>query len=85
METLVNNRNMTDMSMGPGMYRLDDSKNRNKIDVDGGMGPATLKAVQNLSTDRVRAYRVLRFANIVIDKPNQEKFWVGWFRRATEV
>jgi len=31
METLVNNRNMTDMSMGPGMYRLDDAKLRNKI------------------------------------------------------
>ena len=62
-----------------------NSKNRNKIDVDGGIGPATLKAIQNLSTDRVRAYRVLRFANIVIGKPNQEKFWMGWFRRATEV
>ena len=35
--------------------------------------------------DVVRAYRVLRFANIVIDKPNQEKFWLGWFRRAIEV
>jgi len=34
---------------------------------------------------KVRAYRVLRFANIVIDKPNQEKFWLGWFRRAIEV
>ena len=45
----------------------------------------TLKAIQNVSLDRVRAYRVLRFANIVIDKPKQEKFWVGWFRRATEV
>ena len=28
---------------------------------------------------------VLRFANIVINKPNQEKFWLGWFRRALEV
>ena len=45
----------------------------------------TLKAIQNISLDRVRAYRVLRFANIVIDKPNQEKFWLGWFRRALEV
>ena len=57
----------------------------NKIEVDGGIGPATLNAIQNISLDRVRAYRVLRFANIVIDKPNQEKFWLGWFRRATEV
>ena len=62
-----------------------NSTTRNKIDVDGGIGPATLKAIRNLSIDRVRAYRVLRFANIVIDKPNQEKFWVGWYRRATEV
>ena len=62
-----------------------NSKNRNKIEVDGGLGPMTLKAIQNISLDRVRAYRVLRFANIVIDKPNQEKFWLGWFRRALEV
>ena len=62
-----------------------NSKNRNKIDVDGGIGPATLKAIQNVETDRVRAYRVLKFANIVIKKPTQEKFWLGWFRRATEV
>ena len=62
-----------------------NSKNKNKIDVDGGIGPATLKAIQNISLDRVRAYRVLRFANIVIQKPKQEKFWLGWFRRALEV
>jgi len=31
METLSNNRNMNDMSMGPGMYRLEDAKLRNKI------------------------------------------------------
>ena len=67
------------------LQRAANAKNKNKIEVDGGMGPAPLKAIQNLSTDRVRAYRVLRFANIVIDKPNQEKFWLGWFRRALEV
>ena len=31
METLKNNRNMNDMSMGPGMYRLEDTLVRNKI------------------------------------------------------
>ena len=56
-----------------------------KIDVDGGIGPATLKAIQNLELERVRAYRVLRFANLVIKKPEQERFWFGWYRRATEV
>ena len=67
------------------LQRAANSKLRNKIDVDGGIGPATLKAIQNLDVERVRAYRVLRFANIVIDKPNQERFWTGWFRRALEV
>ena len=62
-----------------------NSKNRNKIEVDGGIGPNTINAIQKISVDVVRAYRVLRFANIVIDKPNQEKFWLGWFRRAIEV
>ena len=62
-----------------------NSKNKNKIDVDGGIGPATINSIQKLSVDVVRAYRVLRFANIVIDKPTQEKFWLGWFRRAIEV
>ena len=31
METLMNNRSMNDMSMGPGMYRLEDSLLKNKI------------------------------------------------------
>ena len=55
------------------------------IKVDGGIGPNTLKAIANEELDRVRSYRVLKFANIVIKKPTQEKFWLGWFRRATEV
>ena len=67
------------------LQRAANAKNKDKIDVDGGLGPATLKAIQNLKLERVRAYRVLRFANLVIKKPEQERFWFGWFRRATEV
>ena len=67
------------------LRRAANAKNKDKIDVDGGLGPATLKAIQNLELERVRAYRVLRFANLVIKKPEQERFWFGWFRRATEV
>ena len=62
-----------------------NGKNRDKIEVDGGMGPMTLNAIQNLELERVRAYRVLRFANLVIKKPEQERFWFGWYKRATEV
>tara|TARA_B100000131_G_C17873197_1_gene515099 strand:+ start:172 stop:648 length:477 start_codon:yes stop_codon:yes gene_type:complete len=60
------------------------SKGHN-IKVDGGIGPNTIKAIQNVETDRVRAYRVLKFARIVIKRPTQEKFWLGWFRRASDV
>ena len=67
------------------LQRAANAKNRDKIEVDGGMGPATLKAIQHLELERVRAYRVLRFATLVIKKPNQEKFWLGWFNRSTEV
>ena len=55
------------------------------IEVDGGIGPNTLNAIKNVEVDRVRAYRVLKFAKIVLNKESQEKFWLGWFRRATEV
>ena len=67
------------------LQRAANAKNKDKIDVDGGLGPATLKAIQNLELERVRAYRVLRFANLVIKKPEQERFWFGWYKRATEV
>ena len=67
------------------LQRAANGKNKEKIEVDGGMGPATLKAIQNLELERVRAYRVLRFANLVIKKPEQERFWFGWYRRSMEV
>lgn len=62
-----------------------NSKNANKIDVDGGIGPATIKAASNVEPFRLRAYRVMFYAELVMKKPDQEKFWVGWFRRSCEV
>ena len=67
------------------LQKASNNKNKEKIEVDGGMGPATLNAIQNLEIERIRAYRVLRFANIIIKKPEQERFWFGWFNRATKV
>ena len=67
------------------LQRAANAKNREKIDVDLGIWPAILIAIQNLELERVRAYRALRFANLVIKKPEQERFWFGWYRRATEV
>ena len=62
-----------------------NSKNATKIDVDGGIGPATIKAASNVEPFRLRAYRVMFYAELVMKKPEQERFWVGWFRRSCEV
>ncbi len=62
-----------------------NSKNANKIDVDGGIGPATIKAASSVEPFRLRAYRVMFYAELVMKKPDQERFWVGWFRRSCEV
>ena len=62
-----------------------NSKNANKIDVDGGIGPATIKAASSVEPFRLRAYRVMFYAELVMKKPEQERFWVGWFRRSCEV
>ena len=53
--------------------------------VDGGLGPATIGALKGVELDRVRAYRVKFYVDLITSKPEQEKFFLGWFRRATEV
>jgi len=55
------------------------------IEVDGGLGPATIKALKGVELDRVRAYRVKFYVDLITSKPEQEKFFLGWYRRATEV
>ena len=55
------------------------------LKVDGGLGPMTIAAVSNVELDRVRAYRIKYYADLVTRKPDLEKFYFGWFRRALEV
>ena len=66
------------------LQRAANSKGRN-IGVDGGLGPATIKALNGINIERVRAYRVKYYVDLVNKKPEQEKFYFGWFRRALEV
>ena len=61
-----------------------NNKGKN-ISVDGGMGPMTLKAIENVELERVRAFRVKYYADLVTRKPDLEKFYFGWFRRSLEV
>jgi lysozyme family protein len=55
------------------------------IAVDGGMGPMTIAAVKDVELQRVRAYRIKYYADLVTRKPDLEKFYFGWFRRGLEV
>jgi len=55
------------------------------VKVDGGMGPKTIAGLKGVELDRVRAYRVKYYADLVTRKPDLEKFYFGWFRRALEV
>ena len=56
-----------------------------KIDVDGGVGVNTFNAIQDVEVERVRAYRVKYYVDLVNKKPEQEKFYYGWFRRSLQV
>ena len=56
-----------------------------ELKVDGGLGPKTLSAMKGVELQRVRAYRVKYYADLVTRKPDLEKFYYGWFRRALEV
>ena len=55
------------------------------ISLDGGLGANTFKAIQDLEVERVRAYRVKYYVDIINKKPEQEKFYFGWFRRSLQV
>lgn len=55
------------------------------VEIDGVIGYETLNAAVYLEPDRLRSYRVLRLSNIIQNKPLMEKFWYGWYKRASTV
>ena len=67
------------------LQRACNGRNKRKIAVDGRVGKNTVAACKGLEPDRLRAYRVLKFAYIVYRNTEMEKFWYGWYRRALEV
>ena len=68
------------------LQRAANAKGAN-LKVDGGLGPKTLAAIEgsNVELKRVRAYRVKYYADLVTRKPDLEKFYYGWYKRALEV
>ena len=62
-----------------------NSKKRTKIAEDGLIGPNTIEHSQVVSKQRLQAYRCLFYAKLVHQKPTQERFYYGWFKRATSI
>lgn len=56
----------------------------NKISVDGRIGPQTIKESNRLTVKRLRSFRVLYYANLIMKKPTLEKYWYGWFKRSLQ-
>ena len=56
-------------------------------DLKGGwwIRPKTIAAMDGVELQRVRAYRIKYYADLVTRKPDLEKFYYGWFRRGLEV
>ncbi len=50
---------------------------------DGIIGSITIKSAVNVSKRRLQAYRCLFYSKIVNEEPSQERFYYGWFKRAT--
>ena len=55
------------------------------LKVDGGLGPKTIAAMDGVELQRVRAYRIKYYADLVTRKPDLERFYYGWFKRGLEV
>ena len=66
------------------LQKAANAKGANLV-VDGGLGPKTIGAMKGVELQRVRAYRVKYYADLVTRKPDLERFYFGWFRRALEV
>ncbi len=76
--------NMGRKRAGRIVQRAANNKGHNLV-VDGVLGPVTLGKINNVELERVRAFRIKYYADLVTRKPNQEKFYFGWFRRSLEV
>jgi len=58
-------------------------KNKVGIKVDGRMGRNTAGAAKRLEPKRLQSFRVKYYADLVNRKPKLEKYWYGWYKRAT--
>ena len=62
-----------------------NSRKVNKIKEDGVIGNITIENAGRVSKKRLQAYRCLFYGKLVVQKPDQERFYYGWYKRATDI
>lgn len=55
------------------------------IQVDGILGRMTISSASKVELTQLRAYRIKDLAEKVVNNPTLEKYWYGWYIRATRV
>lgn len=60
-----------------------NSKKTTKIKEDGLIGSQTIENAVRVSKKRLQAYRCLYYGKLVSIRPEQERFYYGWWKRAT--
>ena len=45
----------------------------------------SVSSFKNVEVERVRAFRIKYYVDLVTKKPDLEKFYFGWFKRSLEV
>ena len=76
--------NMGKRRAGKIVQRAANNKGHDLL-VDGFLGPITLGKIGNVELNRVRAYRIKYYADLVTKRSDLEKFYFGWFKRSLEV
>lgn len=67
------------------LQRAINHKTGRNIKEDGILGDQTLIGAVELETERLRAFRVLYYAELVVKRPTLMKYWYGWYNRAKSV
>ena len=62
-----------------------NSRKMNKIEEDGVIGEITIGSAGRISKRRLQAYRCLFYGKLVSEEPDQQRFYYGWFKRATTI
>lgn len=56
-----------------------------RIDEDGIIGKITIQHSHKVSKKRLQAFRCLFYGELVNQKPDQKRFYYGWFKRAINI